>query len=126
MIDEKYMIEFEKEINSTLQENYRNAMLDQNGGKFRVNGSDWNLFPIFDPSDKTGRTNLEGDVLRLTKEYSEMLSYPNGALILGEKNEILFITFPGSDGYYQWDFCELECKFTADSYSEFIPVELTS
>ena len=121
MIHEKYLIEFEKEIGAEFPENYRRGILVQNGGLFDVDGMNWHLFPIFDPSDTTGRFESESHVLKATEENNTAPGYPTYALTIGVYGNDLILLFPGGDTFYTWDWMDIRLDDLGCIEAEFVP-----
>lgn len=51
-LDEKYIIETEKELDILFLGSFKVKMMQENGGELVIADNDWQLYPFFDKSDK--------------------------------------------------------------------------
>lgn len=51
-LEQKYIIETEQELGVVFPENFKNKMMQENGGELMTGTDDWQQFPFFDKSDK--------------------------------------------------------------------------
>ncbi|HFQ5215812.1 TPA: SMI1/KNR4 family protein [Vibrio parahaemolyticus] len=81
-IDEKYIVEFESELGLQLPENYKNGLLCSNGGEVVTSSDVWQLFPVFDKSNRKRVTRTANHILVETKSANEWGGFPCTAVAI--------------------------------------------
>jgi len=82
-IDEKYISDVEEKIGTFLPDFYKKRMKKQNGGEVEIYDEKWNLFPIFDSSDKKRIKRTSNHILVETKSAREWQNFPPNAIAIG-------------------------------------------
>ncbi len=97
-------------------------MQRSNGGDINVAGDDWQLFPIYDDSDKNSIRRTCNDIVRETKLARERACFPSdGVAIASNGGGDLLLFLPNemgermSEAIYFWDHQTGESKSVAEA-----------
>jgi hypothetical protein len=103
-LDEKYIIETERELNYIFPEIYRNKMKESNGGEIIINDDDWQLHPFLDKSDNKRISRTCNDIIKETKLAREWNNFPTGGISIGTNgygDHLLLLN--NKKNFYIWD-----------------------
>ena len=81
---EQYVQQAEDALGATLPQNYRVAMMTNNGGEVDVADDDWELIPIKDSSDRKRLARSCNDIVAETKSYQEQSGFPVDVVVIAE------------------------------------------
>jgi hypothetical protein len=73
----------ESRLGRKLPLGYFAKMCEHNGGQIVTGSDSWDVFPIFDDSDKKRRKRTCNDIVRETRVAREWSGFPEGALAIG-------------------------------------------
>ncbi|WP_177764452.1 SMI1/KNR4 family protein [Flavobacterium sp. I3-2] len=127
-IDEKYIIETEKELGILFPYNFKLKMIKENGGEMVNEDDDWNLYPFFDKSNKKRISRTCNHIGLETKQAKNWGNFPLNAIAIAsngsgdhlvllptkENNEIL------SDEIFTWYHETGKTEKVADKIDELI------
>jgi hypothetical protein len=93
----------EGELGRRLPEPLRQRLLTDNGGEITVAGDNWQLFPIFDDSDRKRISRTANHIIRETAEARKWRGFPSGAIAVGanDMGELL-VLLRNSDLIFVW------------------------
>ena len=96
--------EAERQLGRTLPMDLRVRLHRENGGGIRAVGDVWQLFPVFDPSDRKRITRTANHIVRETRWARECAGFPADAIAIADNGGGDFlIVQPGSDDIQFWD-----------------------
>lgn len=81
-IDVKYIIETEGHLGVEFPYEFRQKMINQNGGELITEEDDWQLYPFFDKSDKKRISRTCNHIVLETKQAKEWHSFPENAIAI--------------------------------------------
>ncbi|MCI9845237.1 SMI1/KNR4 family protein [Flavobacterium pectinovorum] len=81
-IDIKYIIETETELEVEFPYEFKQKMMNQNGGELITEDDDWQLYPFFDKSDKKRISRTCNHIVLETKQAKEWSNFPPGAIAI--------------------------------------------
>lgn len=122
-LDEKYFLEAESALNAKLPLDYKNAMLQSNGGELEIGDDVWEQYPIFDKADRKRISRTCNHIIAETKSCEGFGNFPNNLLAIatnGCGDQIVFIK--ESDAYltsvHIWSHETGKVIKVADSFGE--------
>ena len=100
----------EAKLGRKLPDSYVSKMCIANGGKVAIGADEWNLYPIFDDSDRKMLKRTCNDIVRETASKRTWPDFPADAFAIGGNgcgDELVFLADPDSDRFaeavYWWD-----------------------
>ncbi len=93
-LDEKWIVEAESKLNVKLPQEYRNEMINENGGELLTEDECWDLYPIWDKSDKKRLSRTCNDIVRETESNRSIDYFPSKAVAIGTNgcgDQLVFI-----------------------------------
>jgi hypothetical protein len=100
-------------------------MQRSNGGEVEAADDTWQLYPVFDDSDKTRIKRTCNDVVRETKLAREWPRFPADAVTIGDNgtgDKLVFVPNDSGDRLaevvYRWDHESGELTAVADDFGE--------
>ena len=81
-IEEKYIIETEKQLNLQFPPIFKNKMIIENGGEIETDEDLWNLYPFFDKSDKKRISRTCNHIILETQNAKEWNNFPKNAIVI--------------------------------------------
>ncbi|MGB7336338.1 MAG: SMI1/KNR4 family protein [Salaquimonas sp.] len=122
-VSEIYVEDCESALGFTFPDNYRIAMINQNGGTVVCDGDTWNLHPIWDKSDKKRLKRTSNDVARETNSMASWTGWPSNAACIaanGTGDVLLFLGGSSShdDAVYRWSHETGKTKKVVNDFSE--------
>ncbi|MFC1502741.1 SMI1/KNR4 family protein [Pseudomonadota bacterium] len=81
-LDEKYVLEAEEALKGTLPQSYKSAMLQSNGGEIELDDETWELYPIFDKSDKKRISRTCNHIISETQSCIGFGNFPQSAVAI--------------------------------------------
>lgn len=122
-LDEKYIVECEKELGATLPPNYRSAIKQENGGEIETDEDTWEQYPIFDKSDKKRLSRTCNHIIAETKYCEGWNGFPENAVAIannGFGDQMVFLKSSNKLGnkVYFWSHETGELSVLAEDFSE--------
>lgn len=137
-VAEQYLRQAEEKLGCRFPQAYVRRMTAANGGVIRLPGQRelWELYPIWDTSDKKRLKKTFNDVVRATEQLRISQGFPTGAVAIGSSlsgdaffaesaEQLIFLPTGGSDiglneTVYRWDHTlPGEALELAQSFAEF-------
>ncbi|SHL44748.1 SMI1 / KNR4 family (SUKH-1) [Flavobacterium saccharophilum] len=81
-IDVKYIIETEEHLGVEFPYEFKQKMINQNGGELITEDYDWQLYPFFDKSDKKRISRTCNHIILETKQAKEWHNFPENAVAI--------------------------------------------
>ena len=113
-VKEKYIAETESELNVKFPPDFKNRMINSNGGEIDSDDYFFQLHPFFDKSDKKRISRTCNHIALETKNAKGWKEFPENAIVIGDggSGDLLFLQHNGngilSDEIYLWDHGEIE------------------
>ncbi|WP_299434025.1 SMI1/KNR4 family protein [uncultured Aquimarina sp.] len=83
-VEEKYIIDTEKELEVTFPKSFRIRMMKLNGGEIENEEVHWVFYPFFDKSDKKRISRTSNHIVYETKEARNRTGFPKDAVAIGK------------------------------------------
>ena len=94
-IDEKYIKEAESELNAKFPTEFKNRMMESNGGKLFISDEfGFELYPFFDKSDKKRISRTCNHIGLETKNARKWNGFPDNRIAIGAEgfgNQLILI-----------------------------------
>ena len=123
-IDEKYIKDTELELNVTFPPEFKNRMMESNGGDLILPKFEFELYPFFDKSDRKRISRTCNHIGLETKNAREWNGFPENGIAIGADGfgNQLILTHNGngnlSDELYFWNHETKEVKKIAESINK--------
>lgn len=123
-IDEKYIRETELELNVKFPPEFKNRMMESNGGELVVHKFDFELYPFFDKTDRKRISRTCNHIGLETKNARKWNGFPENGIAIGSDGfgNQLILTHNGNgnltEELFFWDHETREVKKIADSINE--------
>ena len=124
-LDIKLVHRTEAKLGRKLPPGYIAKMSRNNGGAVVTQDDDWELYPIFDDSDRKRLKRTCNDIVRETASAREWHTFPPGALAIGSNGGgdlLILLADLESDRYgeaaHWWDHETGEVEIVADAFEE--------
>jgi hypothetical protein len=96
--------EAERQLGRKLPMDLRVRLHRENGGGVRAGGDVWQLFPVFDNSDRKRITRTANHIVRETRVARGRAGFPENAIVIAANGGAdLLIIHDGSDVMEFWD-----------------------
>jgi hypothetical protein len=96
--------EAERQLGRKLPMDLRVRLHRENGGGIQAAGDVWQLFPVFDRSDRKRITRTANHIVRETRSARERSGFPEDAVAIATNGGGDFLIIqPGSDEIEFWD-----------------------
>ena len=107
-----YLAEFEVQLKGRFPEDYRNLLLETNGGLPHRSAGRWDMFPLIWENCEECNAVTWG-VPNRTLQLSEDTGFPKNACAIAEDKEesCFLVIFPGRKGYFAWNDYTLETTY---------------
>jgi len=99
----------EAKLGVLLPSEYRNRVIAQNGGELDTAGDDWQVFPVFDNTDRKRAGRTANHIYRETQNAKQWHGFPEGAVAVAANGTgDLLVFLAGKDGrlggrLHHWD-----------------------
>jgi hypothetical protein len=109
----------EAQLGTRLPAEYRNRLISQNGGELETADDSWQVFPVFDSSDRKRASRSANHIVRETQQAATWPGFPEGAVAIasnGTGDLLVFLPRDKNqlDGRVQlWSHETQECTPTA-------------
>lgn len=109
----------EAQLGARLPTEYRNRLIANNGGDLETADDVWQVFPVFDDTDRTRASRSANHIVREAQQASGWPGFPRGAVAVAANGTgDLLIFLPGVDGtcngrLQRWSHESHECSPTA-------------
>lgn len=122
-LDEKYILECEKELGAALPPNYRSAMMQENGGEIETDEDTWEQYPIFDKSDRKRISRTCNHIISETISCTGWNGFPDNAVAIannGFGDQMVFLKSGNRLGnkVYFWSHETGKLSVLANDFSE--------
>lgn len=123
-LDIKYIIETETELKVKFPTDFKNKMMDSNGGEFVIQNFEFDLYPFFDKSDRKRISRTCNHIALETKNARKWIGFPNNSIAIGADGfgNQLVLRHNGngylSDELYFWNHETQEVKKIAESINK--------
>jgi hypothetical protein len=125
-VDIKFINEAERKLGVKFPPSYVVRMGKSNGGQWDGPSGSWQLYPIFDTSDKKRLKRTCNDIVRQTILARDRPDFPPNAVAIGADgggNELVFIPQPDTPNLlahdvYAWDHETGELSKIADDFAD--------
>jgi SMI1-KNR4 cell-wall len=96
--------EAERQLGRKLPMDLRVRLHRENGGQIEAAGESWQLFPVFDSSDRKRITRTANHIVRATQAARTWTDFPQDAIAIAENGSGDFLILrAGSDEVEFWD-----------------------
>ena len=125
-VEEKYIIETEKELGLRFPRTFREKMGKENGGEIETADDSWTIHPFFDKSDIKRIKRTTNNIILETKNSREWDNFPPTAIAIadnGSGDKLVLLPTDNkptelSDKIYLWSHETGELTEVADDISE--------
>lgn len=125
-VDIKFINETERKLGVKFPPSYLIRMVKSNGGEVATPPDVWQLYPIFDTSNKKRLKRTCNDVVRETKSARDWPDFPQDAVAIGSNgggDQLVFIPQIGSPEMlahelYWWDHETGQLNKIADDFGD--------
>lgn len=122
---ETHIAEAERELGIKLPREYRERLMARNGGELSTAGDDWQVFPVFDATNRKTAGRSAGHIVLETRSARASKGFPKGAVAIASNGtgDLLVLIPAGSpdrlDPQVQvWSHETHACKPTALRYDD--------
>jgi hypothetical protein len=86
----------ERELGVVLPREYRERLLARNGGELTTAGDDWQVFPVFDATNRKTTARSAGHIVLETRSARAWEGFPKGAVAIASNGTgDLLVLMPG-------------------------------
>lgn len=125
-VDDKWILEAEERLNVILPIEYKTSLSQMNGGSLFACEETWDLYPIWDKSNRKRLKRTCNDIVHETQVCNDCYGFPeNGVAIAtnGCGDQLIFLPSEGSldaleSVVYFWSHETGEIEKIADNFSE--------
>jgi hypothetical protein len=109
----------EAQLGAKLPAEYRNRLLSNNGGELETAEDVWQVFPVFDDTDRKRAGRSANHIVPETSQAARWPGFPGGAVAVASNGSgDLLVFLPGSNGTFNgrlqhWSHDSQECTPTA-------------
>lgn len=99
----------EAKLGVRLPAEYRNRLISQNGGQLDIAGDDWQVFPVFDNTNRKRAGRTANHIYRETQNARQWDGFPDGAIAIAANGTGDLLVFLASEGtalsgrLHHWD-----------------------
>jgi hypothetical protein len=122
---ETHLAAAERELGAKLPREYRERLLARNGGELSTAGDDWQVFPVFDDTNRKTSGRSTGHIVLENRNARDWTTFPEGALAIAANGsgDLLILmpsTTPGKlDAQVQvWSHETGKCRPAALRYED--------
>jgi hypothetical protein len=119
---EMHVAAAERELGVKLPREYRERLIARNGGELSTAGDDWQVFPVFDVTNRKTAGRSVGHIVLETRSARDWEGFPEGAVAIasnGTGDLLIFVPDPAGrlDPQVQvWNHETRKCKPSALRY----------
>lgn len=125
-VEEKYIIETEKELGLRFPRTFREKMKKENGGEIETANDSWTIHPFFDKSDIKRLKRTTNNIILETKNSREWDNFPPTGIAIGDNgsgDKLVLLPIDNkptelSEKIYLWSHATGELTEVADDISE--------
>ena len=93
-VEEKWIKEAESKLDVKFPDSYRHEISIDNGGYLTVNDETWDLYPIWDKSDRKRLKRTCNDIVHETEVCNDCIGFPSKAVAIASNAWIMPRTVP--------------------------------
>ena len=115
----------ERELGVRLPREYRERLLTRNGGELSTSGEDWQVFPVFDTTNRKTATRSASHIVAENRRLRSWVGFPERAVAIGSDgsgNVLLFLPLDASGRLdpqvFVWDHETRKCIAAALRYED--------
>lgn len=116
----------ERELGARFPNQYRMRLISRNGGEVSTDDDDWQVFPVFDPTDRKTASRSANHIVLETRNARTWRGFPAEAVAIASNGggDLLFLlpasTSSGLMGpqVYVWDHETGRCEPTTLSFED--------
>lgn len=120
---ESHVSAAERELGIKLPREYRERLVARNGGELSTAGDDWQVFPVFDATNRKTAGRSAGHIVLETRNARAWDGFPKGAVAIASNGEgdLLVFLAAGTPGQLDpqvqvWNHETRKCKPCALRY----------
>lgn len=120
---ESHVSAAERELGIKLPREYRERLVARNGGELSTSGDDWQVFPVFDATNRKTAGRSAGHIVLETRSARAWDGFPKGAVAIASNGEgdLLVFLAAGTPGQldpqvHVWNHETRRCKPCALRY----------
>ena len=83
-VDEKWILEAEERLGVILPRSYRESISKENGGYIKINDETWDLYPIWDKSDRKRLKRTCNDIVHETEVCHDCYGFPSKGIAIAD------------------------------------------
>jgi len=122
---EEHVVSAERELGIRLPREYRERLLSRNGGELSTAGDDWQVFPVFDATNRKTAGRSAGHIVLENDDARKWDGFPNGAVAIASNGsgDLLVLLQEAGSGrlgsqVHVWSHETQKCKPTALKYED--------
>jgi hypothetical protein len=130
-VDFSFIQRAEERLGVKLPPSYKARLCRCNGGGVRANGDGWQLFPVFDSSDRKRIKRTCNDIVHETNWARRYHSFPPGGIAIASNGTpdrlvLLYSELEGrcGDAVFRWYYDTGELVKVADDFLDFFPEDI--
>ena len=102
-VDRSLILAAEAKLGRSLPPVLRNRLARDNGGDIRLDGEEWILFPVWDPTNRRTMARTANHIVGETTQARTWASFPPGAVaIAGGQDGDLIVLREGREDFELW------------------------
>ena len=120
---ETHVAAAERELGVVLPREYRQRLMARNGGELSTASDDWQVFPVFDATNRKTASRSAGHIVLETRSARAWEGFPQGAIAIASNGtgDFLVLVPMGSSGRLDpqvqvWNHETRNCKPSALCY----------
>lgn len=123
LVEQQFVTKTEEKLGATFPESYSASMCGHNAGSVRTGSDEWQLYPIFDTSDKKRLKRTCNDVIRETQSAKSWTGFPHDAVAIGANgggDQLIFLRKGDQLGpeVFWWDHETSKIHQVAEDFGE--------
>ena len=127
-VDEKFILEAEGKLALRPPLSYKSRIRQNNGGELEAMDDIWQLYPVFDTSDRKRIARTGNDIVRETAKAREWKSFPSDAVAFadnGTGDKLVFTPFSENpaqlgEAVYFWDHETGKLELISDDLADLL------
>ena len=120
-VDMQWIREAEEKLQAKLPQSYVDFMCRSNGGEVETAVCAWDLYPVWDKSNRKTLARTCNDIVRETEQAKNWTGFPSDAIAIaanGYGDQLILM--PNDQTVYAWDHETGEMVAQADDFAKII------